>query len=466
MTDVDLAYLLSLDYLYSFVDYSLTRSFKFSAEKFDLKRMEVLLHELDDPHKRYPVIHIAGTKGKGSISAMVASALSASGKKVGFYTSPHLHDFNERIQVSGQAISRKEFVELVDEIKPIVEKIEKLSTFEITTALGFLYFARRNVDIAVIEVGLGGRLDATNLVTPLVSVISSVSYDHMAVLGNTLSQITSEKAGIIKPGRPVVVAPQQKEAWQVIEKVALDANSRVVKVGDDYRYAAISHSLDGQSLMVWSAEEQPLVNKYVESSDRKSTFPMVLNIPLLGYHQVENAATAYAALQVATEEGINLSEDDVKQGFAEVFWPGRFEILRKDPPLIVDSAHNQDSALKLRLAIEDYIPGTPVVLLFGASEDKDIQGMFSVLLPRVERVITTQSIHPRAMDANLIVDIAHKFGRQATAILPIDLALGTALEIAGNKSAVVVAGSLFVSAAARECWQKMGQPVKMFEAQG
>ncbi|MDZ4158252.1 MAG: folylpolyglutamate synthase/dihydrofolate synthase family protein, partial [Anaerolineaceae bacterium] len=387
----DIAYQQALDYLYSFVDYSLTRAFRYTPDKFDLGRVRKLMACLGNPHLAYPVIHVAGTKGKGSTAAMIDRALREAGYKVGFYTSPHLMDFNERIQINGKPITRCELVEFVDEIKPHVEKIEGLTTFELTTALGFMFFARQMVDAAVVEVGLGGRLDATNVVDPLVSVITSISYDHMNVLGNTLTEIAGEKAGIIKPGKTVVMAPQQTEARLVVERIAQERGCRLVRVGTDYLFSAWAHSLAGQSLLVWSAVEQPLVNAYIESGGRQAWEPTRLSIPLLGQHQVENAATAYAALQVARKEGLIISEVDIARGFKAVQWPARFEVLRRNPPLIIDSAHNRDSALKLRHAIDDYLAGQPVILIFGASEDKDVAGMFSELLPRVRMVIATES---------------------------------------------------------------------------
>lgn len=218
--DTDLAYQEALDYLYTFVDYSLTRAFRYSPDKFDLKRMVEFTDFLDRPQEAYPVIHVAGTKGKGSVSALCASALGAAGYRVGLYTSPHLQDFAERIQIDGQPIPHADLVELVAEIKPYLEAGTKLTTFEIATALGFLYFARNGASAVVAEVGLGGRLDATNIVTPKVSVITSLSFDHSEFLGDTLAKIAAEKAGIIKPGVPLVVAPQTDEARIVIERIA------------------------------------------------------------------------------------------------------------------------------------------------------------------------------------------------------------------------------------------------------
>lgn len=452
--DIEIEYNKSLDYIYSFVDYSLTRNFKFSPEKFDLTRMENLLERMGNPHRAYPVIHVAGTKGKGSIAALTASALQSAGYRVGFYISPHLQDFTERIQVDGIPISHRELVAFVEKIKPDVASVEHLTTFEITTALSFLYFSQKKIDIAVIEVGLGGRLDATNVVSPLVSIISSISYDHVNILGDTLSQIAYEKAGIIKPGKPVVISPQKEEVRGVLERIAQERSSDLIQTGKDYLYAPIVHSLDGQSLHIWEEKEQDKANEFIESGGRVAWEPMRLFIPLLGYHQVENAATAYAGLQVARREGINITDLDIQKGFARVVWPGRFEVLRRNPPLIVDSAHNRDSALKLRLTIDDYLQGWPVILIFGASEDKDVSGMFAELIPRIKGVIATQSNHPRAMEADKLVELAHRFGCPAQSVLPIEAALAKAVQLAESETAIIAAGSLFIAAAVREVWFK------------
>src|SRR5688572_17981244 len=233
MTDIEIAYNKALDYLYSFVDYSLKHSSELAKAEFNLDRVFALMEELGNPHTKYPIIHVAGTKGKGSVSALCASALQAAGYKTGLYTSPHLWDYTERIQINGEPISHEQLIELVEEVKPAVAKIPKLTTFEITTALGFLAFAKNDVNAAVIEVGLGGRLDATNIVTPKVSIITSISYDHTAVLGNTLAKIAGEKAGIIKEGVSVVSAPQTEEALEVLERVAKEKNCPFILIGKD-----------------------------------------------------------------------------------------------------------------------------------------------------------------------------------------------------------------------------------------
>src|SRR5512140_754924 len=220
MSDAEQSYNSALDYLYSFVDYSLKHSSELAKADFNLDRMRALMAELGNPQDRCPTVHVAGTKGKGSVCALIASGLQAAGMRVGLYTSPHLLDYNERIRINGEPVSHHDLVELVETIKPAVARIPKLTTFEITTALAFIHFARQKVDAAVIEVGLGGRLDATNVITPRVAIITSLSYDHMAVLGDTLAKIAGEKAGIIKPGVPVVSSSQKQEALEVLEKVS------------------------------------------------------------------------------------------------------------------------------------------------------------------------------------------------------------------------------------------------------
>jgi len=445
----------ALDYLYTFVDFSLTKQDRLAAAKFDLQRMFDLMAVLGNPHQKYPIIHVAGTKGKGSTAAMIASVLQSAGYKTGLYTSPHLQDYTERIQINRQNLSHSAMVDLVAQMKPEVEKIEGLTTFEITTAIGFKAFADAGVDIAVFEVGLGGRLDATNIVNPLVSVITSLSYDHMAVLGDTLAQIAAEKAGIIKLDRPILLAPQEDAARKVVEKIAAERNAPITFIGEDYFFSPVAHSLDGQSFFVWTKAEQPLMDSLIETPEEAKWKPTKLTIPLLGYHQIQNAATAFAAIKEIEKQGIKIDDLAVHQGFASVEWPGRFELLSREPMLIVDSAHNLDSALKLRLALDDYLGEKPVILIFGASEDKDIRGMFSQLIPRVKMIIATQSTHPRAMQANKLVELAHQFGRPAVATDDISIALVKALELATNEDAIVVAGSIFVAAAAREEWSKL-----------
>lgn len=453
----------TLDYLYSFTDYGNLRTYRYSPETFDLARMRSLTGALGDPQERYAILHVAGTKGKGSTSALCASALTRAGHRVGFYSSPHLQDFCERIQVDGEPISRDDLVEAVAEVRRAVDSVPGLTTFELVTATAFLYFARRRVNLAVMEVGLGGRLDATNIITPLVSAITSLSYDHMHLLGNTLAQIAGEKAGIIKPGVPAVTAPQPAEAMEVLERVAAERAAPLTVVGRDWRYAADRHTLRGQSFFVWSADEQ---RERIEAGDGWEWAPARFEIPLLGAHQIQNAAVAYAALNVLRECGVSISESAIRDGFRQVRWPGRFEILGLRPALVADCAHNGDSAEKLAAALDDYFPGQRVVLLFGASADKAVTSMFEALLPRVSRAVMTQAIHLRALDPDEMVEQAARFGVQAEAAAPVSEALERALALAGPNDVVVATGSVFVVAEACAAWDGLRESAAnaIFEA--
>jgi dihydrofolate synthase/folylpolyglutamate synthase len=444
----------TLDYLYSYIDFSLVRNLRYSPEKFDLEPMYEFIQALGEPQREYPVIHVAGTKGKGSVSAMCADALQAAGYKVGLYTSPHLSDFNERIQINRTPITHMSLVDLVEQNKPLIESIPKLTTFEIGTALAFQYFSLQEVNAAVVEVGLGGRLDPTNVVSPIVSVITSISYDHIKILGNTLAEIAGEKGGIIKENVPVVLAPQKDEAHLVIEEIAKERSSPLYQVGVDYLFAPLTRSLEGQSMLVWPESDQDMVDAYIETGGLEEWEPTRLYIPLLGFHQVENAATAYTALQVARKSGLRVNDSAIRDGFENVSWPARFEIIQQEPAIIVDSAHNRDSALKLRLAVDDYFPGKPVILVFGASEDKDIHGMFAELLPRVKQVLATKSEHPRAIDPDQLVELTHQFGKPAQSFDQVEGALEEAIRLAEGKAVVLITGSIFVAAAGRDVYKE------------
>ena len=451
--DIEKAYQESLDYLYSFIDYSLTRGFRNQPGLFDLGRMVDFMAYLGNPHQAYPILHVAGTKGKGSVCALCAGALQAAGYTVGLYTSPHLQDYAERIQLDRRPIPHADLVSLVDEIRPYLDQGTRLTTFEITTAISFLYFARQGATAVVAEVGLGGRLDATNIVTPLASVITSLSYDHMQILGNTLAEIAAEKAGIIKPGVPLVLAPQLDEARQVVTRIASERAAPLIQVGVDIHFQPIEHNLDGQSLYVWSAEQQPLFDAFYRgASDWK---PLRLEIPLLGEHQAENAAVAYAALHAASQRGLWLTTDHIRQGFTQVSWAGRMEILQTQPPVVVDSAHNRDSAVKLRQALRDYFPGKRVILVFGASKDKDFPGMFDELLPLASHLIVTRSFHPRAADPEELMEEASRHSQPVSIVPAIEDAMVAGLQLLDESSLLLVTGSIFIAAGARETWYNL-----------
>jgi dihydrofolate synthase/folylpolyglutamate synthase len=473
MTNTETAYNLALDYLYSFVDYSLKHASELAKADFSLDRMFALMDALGNPQAKYPVIHVAGTKGKGSTSALCASALRAAGYKVGLYTSPHLENYCERIQIDGTPLAHGQLVALVDEVKPAVARIPKLTTFEITTAIGFLAFAKQNVDAAVVEVGLGGRLDATNVVTPRVSVITSLSMDHMAVLGDTLAKIAGEKAGIIKEGVPVVSAPQKEEALEVLLCIAGEKNAPITIVGQDVKFELLSSSLDGQSFVIHptalsgvTSEARNAVEGQVRGTTRaQETRPstagvpsaqdggLKVTIPLLGSHQLVNAATAYAALKAS---GLAVSDESIQKGFSQVKWPARFEVARREPPVIFDSAHNDDSFSKLRETLETYFPGRQAYLIFGASEDKNIPGMFREMKPKIRKLIVTRADHPRALEVEKIQSLADQAQVPHEAVTPVEAALARALELSAKDGSIVLsAGSMFVTAEVMAAWKKL-----------
>lgn len=433
----------ALDWLYSFIDYGVKRSYRYSPEVFDLTRVKALLVSLGDPQDHFPSIHVAGTKGKGSTGAMIESCLRAAGYTTGLYSSPHLIHFTERMRVNGEPIPEAELVTLVERLKPHVDAIPEISTYELTSALAFMCFADRPVDCAVIEVGLGGRLDATNVINPLVSVITSLSYDHTHLLGESLSEIAAEKAGIVKPDTPVVLAPQQLEAEHVVRGIARELNAPVVQVNRDWHYAARARDLDQQTFHVWRAGDE---GSQVE-----------LNIPLLGHHQVQNGTVAFVAVQTASERGLPIELEHIKQGLVSAEWPGRFQILRHDPSIVLDSAHNRDSALKLRIALDDYFPGQPVIMVFGASSDKDTRGMFLELAPRISRVILTQADHPRSEDPDTLAKLVRAFGFEAEVEVPIAAAMQRATEAATSEHVVLATGSLFVIGSALAAWDPQHQ---------
>ena len=437
--DISQRYQAALDYLYSFVDYSLTHQQNLAPENFDLSRMRALLNALGNPQEQYPIIHIAGTKGKGSVSAFCATALQEAGHKTGLYTSPHLKDFSERIQIDRQPISEDALITLVDEIKPHVAAIPRLTTFEISTALAFLHFARQGVNAAVIEVGLGGRLDATNVITPLISVITSISLDHTYVLGNTLAEIAAEKGGIIKPGVPVVLAPQRSEPRERLHQIAAERGCPLVQVGVDYKFSIKSRSLAEQIVSVWRSTGAP-------------SAPVLLKIHLLGDHQAENAATAYAALHTAQDAGLQIGENNIRRGLQETTWPGRFEILdsHESVPVIIDGAHNPYSAQALRNTLDQYIPDRPLLLIVGFSADKDIAAMLKAWRSRARHIIATQSGHPRAIPPDEIAAAVREISDTPVTIAPdASAALNEARRMAREDDIILGTGSIFLAASVR-----------------
>ena len=467
-----LTYKEALDYIYSFTDYEKQSAYRYAPEHFDLGRMERLTALLDNPQHRFKAVHIAGTKGKGSTAAMIASILRAAGYKTGLYTSPHLHTFRERIQLDGQLISEEAVADLTERLQPLVSQVKDLTTFEIMTALAFLYFAEEGADLAVLEVGMGGRLDATNIVTPLVAVITSLSFDHTLYLGSTLPLIAREKAGIIKDGAVVISAPQLPEAMAVIEETCRERGALLFRVGEQWTWQDGEANLEGQSFTVHlnnpsrhvlrgaqqaseggQGSAAPIVHPWYDFFSHKARKSRYW-IPLLGEHQLANATTAVAVADLLPGLGVHIPQEAIAQGLRQVRWPGRLEVLSRAPLLVVDGAHNADSAHKLATALRQHFQYEHLILIFGSSLDKDVNGMLRELLPLVHRVIVTQAQHPRATEAQSLREELLARGYEPLFSHNVAEALDCALRLAQEQDLICATGSLFVVAEVREAWAR------------
>ena len=427
-----LDYQAAIDYILSFADYERASR---AAVIFDTSRIEAILGRLGQPHLAAKSIHIAGTKGKGSTAAMIASVLTASGYKTGLYTSPHLHSFTERIQIDGKPIQESEFAALVQKLRPDFGSFNQLgvygelTTFEILTALAFIHFRDKRVDFQVLETGLGGRLDATNVVQPQVCAITSISLDHTEVLGNTLAQIAAEKAGIIKPGCIVVSAPQHPEVRSVMSSICHERGARLIEVGQH---------------IVWSITERSDSSQSFRLNGLGGSYD--LTIPLLGEHQLDNAAVAVGVAEALASLGARISAESIATGLSRVSWPGRLQVLRRHPLLVVDGAHNADSARKLVKALPQYFRFDDVVLVVGTSREKDIAGIVDQLLPLSRKVIVTRSRNPRAASASTLVSEFSRRGVMTKVADTVESAVALALREVGPRDLVCVTGSLFVVA--------------------
>ena len=421
------SYVEALTYFYSYVRYN-----PGDATRWSLDRLQALLARLGDPHKTFPSLLIAGTKGKGSTAAICESILRAAGYNTGLYTSPHLHSFRERIRLDGRLITEDELVAIANELKPYFESTPGLTAFELITTVAFFAFAKAEVDVAVLEVGLGGRLDATNAVDPAVAVITSISYDHTQILGKTLSLIAREKAGIIRPGALVISAPQFDEAMQMIEAVCQERRASLTVVDRDWRWEGGDISLEGQSFSIYG-----------------ESFWM----PLIGEHQAVNAVTALAAIEgLCRRTDLRVSDQAMKDGVADVRWLGRMELLSRDPDLVVDSAMNGYSSEKLVQALQEYFKGRDATVIFGASADHPVPDMLKVLLPYANKMIVTTSSHHRSETPANLAGMAAQLGYEVRPVSELSAALEMALADSGPDDLICATGSLFLVADVREAW--------------
>ncbi|MCD6289697.1 MAG: bifunctional folylpolyglutamate synthase/dihydrofolate synthase [Anaerolineae bacterium] len=438
------AYQKVLDYIYGSARY---RRHGCSAVRYDLSRMRRLLHRLGNPHKRFHSIHIAGTKGKGSTAAITESILRSSGYRTGLFTSPHLHTFRERIRINGQLIPAEDLITLLEWCRPALETEPDRTPFETITALAFTYFAENEVDWAVLEVGLGGRLDATNVVHPTACAITSLSFDHTRLLGHTLSLIAWEKAGIIKSGVPVVSAPQAAEAMGVIRDVCRTTSARLETVGP-----MISSSANAPYTWQWVRHKGGGLKGQIFTLYGPGGIVLEdLFVPFLGKHQLNNASVAIALIHELQQRGASVPKEALYAGTRQARWPGRLEILAQHPWIVVDSAHNVDSARKLSAALHELFPHRRLGLVFGASRDKDIRGMLQVFLPIADHSVVSASLHPRAADPAELAVLARDVlpGLELTVTKRMEEAIDDILAWVHPDDLILVTGSIFVVAAAR-----------------
>lgn len=409
-----------------------------AAHAMGLERMRALLALLDHPDREMLVVHLAGTKGKGSTSAMIAAALTKAGATTGLYTSPHLVEMRERIRVNGIAISADELAaQVLQTVKPAAERLDnQIGTgplhFEAELAIALCYFRQQHVQVAVLEVGLGGRLDATNAVSdPALSVLTTIGYDHMAILGHTLTEIAAEKAAIVRRGGQVVCAPQPPEAMEVIERVCQERGAQLITIGPNADWTwQIMHS-DRSGLLLHVDGQHGIVY------DK-------LGVALMGRHQAINATVAVAALHVLMSSIPAVTPRAVRAGLAAVYWPGRCQIVGEDPIVLLDGAHNIESAQALAQVMDDLALPQPIVLIIGSSVDKDMSAIAAPLVYRVTLTLATQSSHPRAATPEAMVAAvnAARFDAQVRAVGTPMEALTLARRIAGSGGSIVATGSL------------------------
>ena len=402
------------------------------GSNYGLERTFRLLEILGNPQNKLKLIHIAGTNGKGSTTAMLCSLLIGKGFKVGMYTSPFLEEFEERIQINGKNIPKETLGSLMDKLKDAVDKVisegySHPTEFEVITCLMFLYFYEEKVDYGVIEVGLGGRLDSTNVINPILSVITSISFDHTNLLGNTLAEISKEKAGIIKKGVPVVIYPQEKEALDVIENKAKDLGSKLYIIDKN----------DGEFIKTLQED------KLYQVINIKNQIEVEL--PLLGEHQIYNLLVALKAFKVISEiEGFTITEDEIKQSVRNVKWIGRLEMMNKSPMVVIDGAHNIQGINGLRKNVEKYFKYKNIYLLLGILADKQVEDMVKTICPLAKKVYALTPHSDRAELADELKKVIDKYNDNCVVFENYEEAFKSALHEAGSEDLILISGSLYM----------------------
>jgi dihydrofolate synthase/folylpolyglutamate synthase len=405
----------ALSYLYDLQKYGI---------KFGLSSTSSLLRRIGNPQAGLKTIHIAGTNGKGSIAAMLSAILVRAGFKVGLYTSPHLVRFNERFRLNEQDVKDEEIMAVFKEVRAVVDEREPPTFFEMTTAMALSLFAEKGVDWAILEVGMGGRLDATNVVQPQLTIISNVSFDHQEFLGSTLSRIAREKAGIIKKQVPLVTAVKQPVALAVIKTRCSALNAPCYRIGRQIKVRTLGEQRFSYRGLGWRLEK--------------------LHLPLAGRHQVVNAATALGGLEVLERWGYyNLDAEQIREGLVKTRWPGRLELLGGQPPVLLDGAHNYAGIVALRQALQEEYTYRRLIVVLGIMADKDLRGMLLRLAPLADRIILTRPKYERAAEPESLRAVVGEFAERTELIRPVGEALERATGLATSEDLVLVTGSLY-----------------------
>lgn len=402
-----------------------------------LERITALLARLGHPEKSLRAVHVGGTNGKGSVCAYLTAVFTAAGYKTGTFTSPHLHSYTERFRINGQPVAPARLARLIWAVAPALEALRREgivpTEFEIHTAIAFLFFAQEAVDLAVVEVGLGGRFDATNVILPEVTIITNVTVDHTDYLGETIAQIAWEKAGLVKPAVPVVTGAKG-EALEVITAECRAKRAPLFVLGRDFWPVVKTNDFSGQLLDVcgwWGADKG-------------------LKIQLAGRHQQENAACAVAAARLLAARGWNIGETAIREGLAATIWPGRLELVREKPAVILDGAHNAAGAAALRQALTEYFSGRRIILVIGMLADKERAAAVATLCPLAAAVVVTRPPGARAANWREVATLARRHVPVVYAVEEVPTAVTQALRLAGPEDVVVITGSLYLIGAARE----------------
>ena len=424
----------ALSYLYDLQKYGI---------KFGLSSTSSLLGRMGNPQEGLKTIHIAGTNGKGSTAAMLSAILVRAGFKVGLYTSPHLVRFNERFRLNEQDIGDEEILDVFKRVRGVVDEREPPTFFEMTTAMALNLFAAKEVDWAILEVGMGGRLDATNVVQPQLTIINNISFDHQEFLGSTLSRIAREKAGIIKKRVPLITAVRQPVALAVIKTRCSALNAPCYRLGRQIKVRTLGERRFSYSGLEWRLEK--------------------LHLPLAGRHQVVNAATALGGLEVLERWGhYNLDVEQIREGLVKTRWPGRLELLGMQPPILLDGAHNYAGIVALRQALQEEYTYRRLIVVLGIMADKDLRGMFLRLAPLADRIILTRPTYERAAEPESLRAVAGEFAERTELIRPVGEALEKAIGLATSEDLVLVTGSLYFIGEVKEIQEekKRANPVK------